>query len=785
MAAAKVQSAPFRLARIPLGMAKFLRLENQFQKELFLVLVVGTSIWYLLSLGTFSAADPSAAGATIPFTHVRNLAGTWGATIAGLVLFFVGAVAFLVPLPFIAQAVLTVRNKSNDARWSRFFGLQGCLATAFCLTALTGSAFVLDGQEFKAAGELGILTSKYLTSHLGRAGSFIALLTFGSSALLLVTRRSLLHPIQTKISQVAEKMRDFEFPSGFIYTRNGKKIAEAPVVPLTEELRNMHSMPVLSPEEGPSFQQPDITQSFSALQSVIPSEPSMFVEKDIALSSRLPMQVAPYTPPPVSIFQRTSNIVSRAANGEHEVVGRHLVKTLGEFGITGKIIDHQPGPVVTVYEFQPDAGIKLSRVLGLMDDLALALKVDSIFIHPVKGKTALGIQVPNSHRETVLLGDIVSSEGFRRSESPLTFAMGKSISGEPAFADLATMPHLLAAGATGSGKSVAINTILCSIIMKSAPEDVRLILVDPKMLELSVYEGIPHLLMPVITEPNRASFALKWAAHEMERRYRLMQHAAVRNISGFNTFWEKVSPEKRDEINRAMGKDNIGKLPYIVLVIDELADLMMTAPKDVETSIQRLAQKARASGIHLVLATQRPSVDIITGVIKANLPCRISFQVVSKHDSRTILDQVGSEKLLGKGDMLFQRPGTGRLERIHGAFISDEEVLRLVAAARCKGKPVYDSSIIAWIDDEVARQSVEGEADSMVSSDVESDPKYSEAVHVGSTFGVVSASFLQRHLKIGYNRAARIVEYMEAKGLVAKADGAKPRKWLGSTSNAA
>ena len=786
MAAAKVQSAPFRLGRIPYGLAKFLRLESQFQKELFLVLVLGTSIWYLLSLGTFSASDPSAAGAAMPFTQVRNLAGIWGATIAGLLLFFLGAVAFLVPLPFIVQAVMTVRNKSNDARWSRFFGLQGCLVTAFCLTALTGTAFVLDGQEFKAAGEFGLMASKYLTAHLGRAGSFIALLTLGSAALLMVTRRSLLHPIQTRFSQVAEKMRSFEFPSGFVYTRNGKKIAEAPVLPLNEELRTAHSVDQLSQDLEPSIQQATLSQDLSSQPSALLPEPSLFGERDIALpTTRMPVRATPYTPPPVSIFQRTSSVAARPANGEHEVVGRHLVKTLGEFGITGKIIDHQPGPVVTVYEFQPDAGIKLSRVLGLMDDLALALKVDSIFIHPVKGKTALGIQVPNSHRETVLLGDIVSSEGFRRSESPLTFAMGKSISGDPAFADLATMPHLLAAGATGSGKSVAINTILCSIIMKSAPEDVRLILVDPKMLELSVYEGIPHLLMPVITEPTRASFALKWAAHEMERRYRLMQHAAVRNIGGFNTFWEKASPEKRDEIHRAMGVENIDKLPYIVLVIDELADLMMTAPKDVETSIQRLAQKARASGIHLVLATQRPSVDIITGVIKANLPCRISFQVVSKHDSRTILDQVGSEKLLGKGDMLFQRPGTGRLERIHGAFISDEEVLGLVAAARCKGKPVYDSSIIAWIDDEVARQGAEGEADSMVSSDVESDPKYSEAIHVGSTFGVVSASFLQRHLKIGYNRAARIVEYMEAKGLVAKADGAKPRKWLGSTSSAA
>jgi len=317
--------------------------------------------------------------------------------------------------------------------------------------------------------------------------------------------------------------------------------------------------------------------------------------------------------------------------------------------------------------------------------------------------------------------------------------------------------------------------------MKAAPEDVRMILVDPKMLELSIYEGIPHLLMPVITEPTKASLALQWAAAEMERRYKLMQHASVRNISGFNEFWAKATSDRKAQLREAVGDDteSTDKLPYILLVIDELADLMMTAPKDVESSIQRLAQKARASGIHMVLATQRPSVDIITGVIKANLPCRIAFQVVSKHDSRTILDLIGAEKLLGKGDMLLQRPGIGRLERLQGALITDEEVLNLVATVKASSPVHYDESIIAWIDDEFARKKDSSGKDDESNIIMDDDPKWDEAVTIGQTHGVVSASFLQRHLKIGYNRAARIVEFMEAKGLVDRGCGAKPRKWLG------
>ena len=430
-----------------------------------------------------------------------------------------------------------------------------------------------------------------------------------------------------------------------------------------------------------------------------------------------------YKPPSAAIFKTSPHNSELTAEQQREFqeTANQLIKAFSEFGITGKVIAIQPGPVVAVYEFQPVAGTKLSKMTGLIEDIALALKVDSIFINPVSGKRALGIQVPNRKRETVYLGDVVSGDNFKKSSSPLTFAMGKNLSGEPVCEDLAKMPHLLVAGQTGSGKSVAINSLLCSIIMKSNPNEVKMVMVDPKILELKIYEGIPHLLMPVITEAPKASLALKWACFEMDRRYKLMELAKVRHISGFNKYWEKADESDKEHIRTLAEQRNIGKLPFIVIVIDELADLMLTAPKDVESSIQRLAQKARASGIHLVLATQRPSVDVITGVIKANLPCRLSFKVFSRGDSRTILDSMGAERLLGKGDMLFLKPGTSRLQRIQGAFLEDHEVLEMVEAIKTDDEGTFDETAISWIEEEYERQ---GGGDSSVPmDDDEEDPK--------------------------------------------------------------
>ncbi len=752
------------------------RLAHAYQREVLLVAAIGLSAFYWTALASFTPIDASWVAVKFPEATPENLAGTLGANLSGLALFVFGLVAWLLPLPLLTSAVMVVRKNPNASARSR---LAGWILGMGCLAALAALQFPLvtwRGFDFPSGGVVGTTLAKQLIYWLGKVGGLIAVGTIALTAVLMVFRKSLIEPFT----------RSWEKPLWWdeILHRKPKVVADAKdkAIDRQDEPEVDSSEPEFIPalDVHPTLAQdrvsPEVT-SYALEQ--LPVEPEETYAKP-ASKTPPPRARSNYSPPPLSVFNKADASAATVVNQKDlEKTASLLVKTFEDFGVTGKIIGFQPGPVVTVFEYQPEAGIKQSKVVGLIDDLALALKVDSIFIHPVRGKSALGVQVPNTKREPVHLGDILATSSFKDSPSPLTFGMGKTINGQPMCADLTSMPHLLVAGATGSGKSVAINSMLCSIIMKANPDDVRMILVDPKMLELSIYEGIPHLLMPVITEPTKASLALKWAIVEMERRYKLMQLSCVRNIAGFNEFWAKASSARKGELKDALDDETLDRLPYIVLVIDELADLMMTAPKDVETSIQRLAQKARASGIHMVLATQRPSVDIITGVIKANLPCRIAFQVVSKHDSRTILDLIGAEKLLGKGDMLLQRPGIGRLERLQGALITDEEVLNLVANVKATSPVHYDKNIIAWIDDEFARHKEGNGEGSDMDIVMDDDPKFEEAMALARAHGVVSASFLQRHLKIGYNRAARIVEFMESKGFVDKADGAKPRKWLG------
>ena len=458
---------------------------------------------------------------------------------------------------------------------------------------------------------------------------------------------------------------------------------------------------------------------------------------------------------------------------------------LQDFGISAEVIEVLPGPVVTCFEIQPAAGIKASRITGLAKDLARSLALVSVrVVEVIPGKSVMGIEIPNEHREMVRLSEVLSSEVYEQAKSPLTLALGNDISGTPMVADLAKMPHLLVAGTTGSGKSVGINVMLLSLLYKSGPEDVRLILVDPKMLELSVYEGIPHLLTPVITDMKDAARGLRWCVGEMERRYKLMAALGVRNLSGYNKkvadaaaagnpipnpLWQ---PDENASLFAEEGEVPLApmleKLPYIVVVIDEFADMMMIVGKKVEQLIARIAQKARAAGIHLILATQRPSVDVITGLIKANVPSRIAFQVSSKIDSRTILDQGGAEQLLGHGDMLYLPPGTSVPIRVHGAFVDDHEVHKVVADWKSRGEPLY----LDEITDEVTTSNIPvpgysnegGEG----SNDAESDPLYDEAVGFVLQTRKASISSVQRKLRIGYNRAARLIEQMEATGVVSE-----------------
>ena len=456
---------------------------------------------------------------------------------------------------------------------------------------------------------------------------------------------------------------------------------------------------------------------------------------------------------------------SEIADEELKERAIQLAEKCREFNVSGQVKQISPGPVVTTFEFKPDPGVKYSRITGLVDDLCLGLKAESIRIDRIPGKSTVGIEVPNIRRQTIRLREVVESSKFVDSTSKLTLALGKTIDGSNYVADLTKMPHLLIAGATGAGKSVALNSILVSLLYKATPDEVKMILVDPKRLELGLYADIPHLLTPIVTDAKRASYSLRWAVTEMENRYKHLAAFGVRNIDQYNQ--DVCGPNPHHLV--AEGGEAPKPLPYIVVVIDELADLMMVAARDVEESITRLAQMARAVGIHLVLATQRPSVDVITGLIKANFPSRISFRVSSKVDSRTIIDSNGAEGLLGQGDMLFLPPGTSRLVRVHGAYVDEKEVKRICDHARTQGKPAYDNKIV------MSEKEAEGED---MGSDLKRDEKYEEAVRIVIEMGRASTSVLQRRLRIGYGRAASIIDMMHREGIVGPEDGSKPRQVL-------
>ena len=465
---------------------------------------------------------------------------------------------------------------------------------------------------------------------------------------------------------------------------------------------------------------------------------------------------------------------------------RLLIKVLGDYGVKGTIMDIRPGPVVTMYELEPEAGIRSARVIGLADDVARSLSVTAVRIATVPGRNVIGIEVPNAKRDTVYLSEILSSEEVRKNAGRLPIALGKNISGQAVVADLARMPHLMIAGTTGSGKSVGVNAMILSLLYRLSPDQCRLILIDPKMLELSIYDGIPHLLAPVVTEPAKAVTALKWVVREMERRYRAMSQLGVRNIGGYN---ERVEDARRkgevvtrrvqtgfdSETGRPTFEDQplaLEPLAFIVVVVDEMADLMMVAGKEIEAAVQRLAQMARAAGIHVIMATQRPSVDVITGTIKANFPTRISFQVISKFDSRTILGEQGAEQLLGMGDMLYMQGG-GRITRVHGPFVSDEEVEAVVAFLREQGEPVYLEEVTEPVDkeEESLLSGIAGASDG-------EKGLFDQAVDLVAREGKASTSFIQRHLNIGYNRAAKLIEQMEKEGIVGPANHVGKREVL-------
>ena len=492
-----------------------------------------------------------------------------------------------------------------------------------------------------------------------------------------------------------------------------------------------------------------------------------------------------------------------SSDGQHTKIDRGILeanslvlqKKLADFDVEGKVVAVRPGPVITMFEFDPAPGVKVRRIVTLADDLSMALRAVSVrILAPIPGESVVGIEIPNARREPVLLKEIIDTDAFQNTESKVTLALGKDISGSPFIADLSRMPHLLVAGATGTGKSISINAMILSILYKATPQDVQFIMIDPKMLELTVYENLPHLLVPVVTDPKKAAAALFWAMEEMDRRYRLMRDRGAKSIDSYNRLIEKEMSDKhkiidlkepeefqdesKEESQEELGAENemggdLGeenplvheRLPRIVIIVDELADLMMSVGRDIEEYITRLAQKARAAGIHLILATQRPSVDVITGLIKANFPARISFQVTTRVDSRTILDSIGAERLLGDGDMLYLPPGTARVVRVHGAFVSDQDIQKVVEFIKKQAKPRYRPEVFA------AKKEIEaGEMDE------DDDEMYESAVQLVTDSQQASISMVQRRLRVGYNRAARMIEQMEREGIVGPAEGGKSRE---------
>ena len=713
------------------------------------LLLIAATVYLLLVLFTFDKTDPSwsYSGAG---TQIHNSGGRFGAWISDVLFYLFGFSAYCWAALLVYMVLNTYRNLHSTEltdRRSLVIAVTGFVVFLLSSCALEALRFysINVALPFAHGGIVGQTSSAVLIKSIGFTGATIALLCSwaigfswftGLSWLWLVERLG--NAIEwTYLFTIQNWQRWRDYRLGKVALVQREEIVEA------EKRRAEHHDPIRI--ESPDI---EIPQSFRVQR-----------EKQAPLFRELPDSLLP----PLHLLDVPSSDTGLLNTETLEYNSRLIEKKLSDFGVEVKVIAAYPGPVITRYEVEPAVGIKGSQVVNLVKDLARALSVVSIrVVETIPGKTYMGLEIPNPKRQIVRLSEILSSQIYNDIHSPLTLALGKDIAGKPVVADLAKMPHLLVAGTTGSGKSVAINAMILSLLYKAEPSDVRMILIDPKMLELSVYEGIPHLLAPVVTDMKQAAHALNWCIGEMERRYKLMSWLGVRNLSGYNhkiadakKSGEKlVDPDSLDPNNAAP----LEALPSIVVVIDELADLMMVVGKKIEELIARLAQKARASGIHLLLATQRPSVDVITGLIKANIPTRIAFQVSSKVDSRTILDQMGAETLLGQGDMLYLPPGTGFPQRIHGAFIADQEVHKVVEYLKSLGEPAYIPNILSGgeIEEGTTETALDGEA----------DPLYDQAVEIVLRTRRPSISLVQRHLRIGYNRAARLIEQMERAGLV-------------------
>ncbi|PSJ18462.1 DNA translocase FtsK [Nitrosomonas supralitoralis] len=740
-------------------------------RESGLLILMGAALYLVL---IFFSYDQSDAGWSHSgdFNQTQNAGGHAGAWLADLLLYLFGASAWWWVAFFLSAIAWSYRRIDTVGifdRHSLLFSLGGFFLLLSASSGLESLRFysINISLPLMPGGMLGSTISFYLSKILGFTGATMTLLILiavGFSQFTGLSWVRLVEMIGESVENLLLFLRDTwetrqDKFAGFVASHVREKAVEY-------EKKRMESNPILHIEPP--------TTNIVKSQRIIK-------EKQTSLFSDFPDSPLP----PLHLLDEPEKDFEVLSKEVLEFTSRLIERKLKEFGVDVKVVAAFPGPVITRYEIEPAIGVKGNQVINLVKDLARALSVASIrVVETIPGKTTMGLEIPNPKRQIVRLQEILSSQVYADSASQLTIALGKDISGRPVVSDLAKMPHALVAGTTGSGKSVAINAVILSLIYKTTPDQTRLILIDPKMLELSVYEGIPHLLTPVVTDMREAASALRWCVAEMERRYKLMSALGVRNLGGYN---QKIQEAvKRDEpiVNPLALPDEepeyLEELPLIVVVIDELADLMMVAGKKVEQLIARLAQKARASGIHLLLATQRPSVDVITGLIKANIPTRIAFQVSSKIDSRTILDQMGAEALLGQGDMLYLPPGSGYPQRVHGAFVADHEVHKVVEYLKEHGEPNYIEEILK-IDEE--ESDAGSSLDFKKPSESEADPLYDEAVAIVIKTRRASISLVQRNLRIGYNRAARLVEDMERAGLVSSMQSNGNREVLAPARN--
>lgn len=760
------------------------------------ILVIAFTLFSLLALLTYSPADPSFNRVFSGKAEIANSGGLIGAYLSDALAQFFGCGALIFPLVTFFLGWTLIRGR-------RFNNLPTVLVAGLVFLAAScgwiSLGFGVDpvfGKVVPAGGVIGSTLHQSLVPWLNATGATLVFATFVASALLAMTRISINTLIdgtgwgvKTGLQMSGQGAKKVSHRLGIWIKESHRARAEAKML----QKKMFPREPVIvSHETAPSSK----ARSKKSRQSIEPKPvENPMEEEDFVAEEDFIFHPVPgdYQIPPHSILDDVpEEIDSDTIKDEILESSKILENKLADFGILGRVVQVRPGPVITLYEYEPAPGIKVSRILALSDDLALAMRALSLrILAPVPGKPVVGIEIPNAQRQTIYFKEVIDSEEFSKSKSKLTLAIGKDHVGQPMAQDLAVIPHILMAGSTGSGKSVGLNAMICSLLLNASPEEVKMIMVDPKMLELSIYDGIPHLIAPVVTNPKKAAAALQWAVAEMEMRYRLMAERGVRNIGLYNKLAEKLHKEYEDALEKREKEmkrrrksaakktdeaaENLeeellpeppAKLPYIVVFIDELADLMMVSSKGVEDSLARLAQMARAAGIHLIVATQRPSVDVLTGVIKANFPSRISYKVISRVDSRTILDAMGADKLLGKGDMLFLPPGTSRLERIHGVMVSDAEIRRIVDFVKRQKKPDYLEDIF---------QSAATD-DNVMDEEEEFDEKYDEAVALIAKERQASISFVQRRLRVGYNRAARMIETMEKEGVVGPSDGIRPRE---------